>query len=195
MKSNNQAGAETFRKIAGISAILAGIAWLVWIFLNISTNGELDTDGAAISLRLAKFGQLLMIAWNLLLIPAAIFFGNRFYPKDETPALFLTICGVVSQMFWAYGGATRGITPMLEVTYLFLSGIWWLGSGLMLRGRWKMTGNFTVVVGAFALLDALLSFLEPVPFWIYALAAPKLPLAIIWNFWIGVFLLRTGGRI
>jgi hypothetical protein len=195
MKSNNQTDRETFRKIAGISAILAGIAWLVWIILNGVTNGELDTGGAAIGLRLAKFGQLLMIAWNLLLIPAAVFLGNRFYAKDENPALFLTICGIASQMFWAYGGATSGITPMLEVTYLFLSGIWWLGIGLILRGRWKMTGNLSVVVGAFSLLDAVLSFLEPVPFWIYALAAPKLPLAIVWNFWIGVFLLKNGGRI
>jgi hypothetical protein len=195
MKSNNPGSAETFRKIAGISAILAGIVWLVWIILNGLTNGELDASGAAISLRLAKFGQLLMIAWNLLLLPAAILLGNHFYAKDENPALFLTTCGIASQMFWAYGGATRGITPMLEVTYLFLSGIWWLGIGSMLRGSWKLTGNFTVVVGAFAILDALLSFLEPVPFWIYALAAPKLPLAIVWNFWIGVFLLRNGGRI
>jgi len=195
MKSNNQTDCETFRKIAGISAILAGTAWLVWIILNSLTNGELDDGGAAISLRLAKFGQLLMIAWNLLLLPAAIFFGNRLYPKGANPALFLTICGIASQMFWAYGSATRGITPMLEVTYLLLSGIWWLGIGSMLRGSWKMTGNFTVGVGVFALLDAVLSFLEPVPFWIYALAAPKLPLAIVWNFWIGVFLLRNGGKL
>jgi len=43
-----------------------------------------------------------------------------------------------------------------------------------LRSEAKALGYFTVVLGMFALLDGVFSFLEPMPPAIYALAAPKL---------------------
>jgi len=78
---------------------------------------------------------------------------------------------------------------MLEVSYLLLSGVWWVGIGNELRKKYRVFGIFTFIVGMFSLLDATLSFFEPLPFYIYVLAAPKLPLAIVWDFWLGLFLL------
>ena len=51
-------------------------------------------------------------------------------------------------------------------------------------------GLFTIVVGAFAGLDAVLCLLEPVPSVVFALAAPKLPLAAGWSILVGVVLYR-----
>ena len=132
-----------------------------------------------------------MIAgWNLLLVPAAIVMWQRLRVANPESIGLYTICGIISLMFWAYGGATHGITPPLEIVYLLLSAVWWIGIGNALRSEQKALGIFTLTLGLFALLDAVLSFFEPMPFYIYVIAAPKLPLSIIWNFWIGVYLLH-----
>jgi hypothetical protein len=48
------------------------------------------------------------------------------------------------------------------------------------------------VLAAFALWDAILTSCEPVPWALYLTAAPKLPLAIIWDFWLAwILLART----
>ena len=160
-------------------ALTAGICWLVWIGAN--GLGSLDSP------RSAKLVQLMIAGWNLLLIPAAI----ALYEKYKTDAMrFFTACGIVSLLFWGYGGATGTITPGSEVVYLLLSGVWWLGIGLRLSGYF---GKFTLVLGIFSILDAVLSFFEPMPFYIYVLAAPKLPLSIIWDFWIGLKLAYASG--
>ena len=131
-----------------------------------------------------------MIAgWNLLLVPTALVMWRRLQDANPESIGLYTICGIISLMFWAYGGATHGITPSLEIVYLLLSAVWWIGIGNALRMEQKALGIFTLTLGLFALLDAVLSFFEPMPFYIYVLAAPKLPLSIIWNFWIGVYLL------
>jgi hypothetical protein len=111
------------------------------------------------------------------------------YGPDQI--LLYTVCGILSLSFWAVGGAARVNSPMLEVGYLLLSGIWWAGIGSALRKGHKFIGTFTIIVGIFSLLDATLSFFEPIPFYIYVLAAPKLPLAIVWDFWIAFFLLTS----
>jgi hypothetical protein len=182
----------TSQRIAGSAAIGAGLAWVLWALINGLTHGRLESGLPPIGLRIAKLGQLLMVAWNLLLIPGALVLWNRLRSRASSSALLATVCGITSLLFWAYGGATRGITPMLEVTYLLLAGVWLVGIGWLLRPTQRVFGMFTVILGGFVLLDATLSFLEPMPFYIYALAAPKLPLSIIWDFWLGIVLLSRG---
>lgn len=184
------------RRIAGVAAIVAGVAMVLWAVINVVTYGGLDVGVPAVSTRLVKLGQLLEVSWNLLLIPAALVLWKWLQPKSPGLMLLYTVCGVASLLYWAYGSATQGITPILEVSYLLLSGVWWLGVGLVLRGERRALGTFTVILGLFALLDGVLSFLEPLPFYVYLTAAPKLPLSTIWDFWIGVVLMsRLTARI
>jgi hypothetical protein len=172
--------------MAGLLAVLAGVCWLVWIAIN--SIGEIST---AQTPRLAKLTQVMIAGWNLLLIPAAIVIYDKIKTRDRDVVMLFTACGIVSLVFWAYGGASGTITPGLEVVYLVLSGIWWTGISFRLADEKKYFATFTFVLGAFALLDALLSFFEPMPFYIYVFAAPKLPLSIIWDFWLGLALFRN----
>jgi hypothetical protein len=172
--------------LAGPAAILAGTCWLIWIAVNYF-SGDLSPTEAP---RLTKLVQVLMAGWNLFLIPAALVLYRRLRWQGSDPAMVLTSCGIISLLFWAYGGASNTITPGAEVVYLILSGIWWLGVGYLLMTSHRYFAVFTMVLGSFTLLDALLSFLEPMPFYVYALAAPKLPLSIIWDFYLGFWLIR-----
>src|SRR5215213_6148646 len=101
-----------------------------------------------------------------------------------------TLAGVGGLLFWAFGGATRTITPALEVSYLALSAVWWFGLGLTMLPVRRAFGTFTIVLALFAGWDALLTAFEPVPFGLYMTAAPKLSLAIVWDFWLAAVLLR-----
>lgn len=181
MSSENDPG--VLSRIAGIASILAGCCWIVWIVFG-------NDDPSKVSARIAKLSQLMISGWNLMLVPAAIVLWQRLRLANPDSISMFTVCGITSLMFWAYGGATHSITPSLEIVYLLLSGVWWVGIGNALRTKQKALGIFTLILGLFALLDAVLSFFEPMPFYIYVLAAPKLPLSIIWNFWIGAHFLR-----
>ena len=129
---------------------------------------------------------------NLLLIPAAIAMWQKLRGVAPERILLYTISGILSMLFWAYGGASHGITPTLEIVYLLLSGVWWIGIGSAIRKQKSKFGVFTLILGLFAMLDAVLSFFEPMPFYIYVLASPKLPISIIWDFWIAITLLKEG---
>ncbi len=129
-----------------------------------------------------------------MLIPAALALWQWLGPKRPSFLRLYTVCGVVSLCFWSYGGTTHGITPPLETTYLMLSGVWWTGLGLQLRLEARTLGYFTVVLGVVAMLDGLFSFLEPMPLAIYALAAPKVPMALVWSFWVGAILFVRNAR-
>jgi hypothetical protein len=68
--------------------------------------------------------------------------------------------------------------------------LWWLGTGLLLVSRRvAMLGWLTVVLGAFALVDALMTA-AGVDGPAYLLAGPKLPLGWIWAAAVGARLLR-----
>ena len=140
--------------------------------------------------RLGRLGQLLMVAWNLLLIPAALALHGQFVDAKPARVRVATVCGLASVLFWAYGGATRGITPALEVSYLALSAVWWCGIGTVLWPLHKWFGGLTLVLGVFAGWDAALTALEPLPFALYLTAAPKLPLSTLWDFAAGYMLIR-----
>ncbi len=177
------------RRVSGVTAILAAVASISWIVLNGLTRGGLDADAAAVSPSVIRLGQLLMVSWNLLLIPAALFLWRWLEHRNPHLMLLYTVCGIASLLFWAYGGATRGITQVLETTYLLLSGVWWLGVGSVLRDERKGLGIFTMVLGSLTLIDAVVTFLEPVPFFLLPIAGLKLPLSLIWVVWVGVALL------
>ena len=175
---------------AGASAALAGVAWITWAALNARTHGGLDVGAAAVGERLGRIGQLLMVAWNVLLIPGAVALHTRLVALAPERVRGATLCGVASLLFWSYGGATHTITPALEVSYLFLSAAWWVGIGATVRHTNKWFGVLTLMLGAFSLWDAVLTAFEPVAFSLYLTAAPKLPLSILWDFALAFVLLR-----
>jgi hypothetical protein len=180
------------RLLPGLAALGAGFAWVVWAVINTRTHGGLDVGAAAVGDRLARVGALLTVAWNLLLLPAAMVLDGAVRKHAPETASLTTLAGIVALLFWAYGGATHSITPALEVSYLMLSALWWAGLGAHLRREHPAFAIFTLLLAAFALWDAILTSCEPVPWALYLTAAPKLPLAIVWDFWLAwILLART----
>jgi hypothetical protein len=176
--------------LAGTAAILSGFAWISWAALNVVHHGGLDAGPPAVTIAVFRTGQLLTGGWNLLLIPAALVLWRRLRTSAPGMALLATVCGVLSVTFWGYGGLTHTITPALETAYLFLSAVWWIVIGLLWKESAKWVGRLTLVLGAFTALDFVFTFFEPVPFWLYLTAAPKLPLAALWSISVGVWLIR-----
>lgn len=137
--------------------------------------------------RPALLGPLLTAAWNLLPVPAALALGRRFQPASPSLVPVFTASGILSLAFRTFGAVTR-ITPALEGHVP--------GALRRLVARYRRRpadvalGLFTIVLGAFAGLDAVLCVLEPLPFALFVLAAPKLPLAAGWSLFVGVVLYR-----
>jgi len=176
--------------LAVLGALGAGIAWIAWAVINARTHGGLDAGPSAVGEPLTRIGTLLMIAWNVLLLPAALALGTELAPRAPERMRVATLAGIASLLFWAFGGSTRTITPALEVTYIALSAVWWGGIGLTIRRERPWFGTFTLVLAAFAAWDAFLTAFVSVPFALYLTAAPKLPLSIVWDFWLAAELLR-----
>jgi len=80
-----------------------------------------------------------------------------------------------------------GLWNLLESS---LGGIWWLGIGLLLRREQPALGIFTIVLGIFALLDALGRILNIQIIYTVGLAGVLL-LIPIWTLWFGIDLLRS----
>jgi hypothetical protein len=182
-------------RIASIAAILAGASWVAWVAVNMATGGGLDAGPPAVQVTTARAGRALIVGYNLFLIPAALVFWRWFKPGRPELAALASVCGLASLCLWGGGAATDRITPNVEVTYLALSGIWWCGLGVMLWSGARSFGGFTLVLGAFALWDSLLTALWPVPFSLYLTAAPKVPLSIVWDFALGAALWRLAARV
>jgi hypothetical protein len=179
-----------FMRVAGTAAILSGAAWLAWAVLNGLTHGGMELMPPAGNARLVNIGELLTAAWNLLLIPCALAIWRWLEAKRPSLMLLYTVSGVFSLAFWGYGGATHGITPALETCYLFMSAVWWTGTGLVLWQESRGAGLLTIVLGMFTGLDCVMTLFEPLPDWVFAISAPKLPLAALWSVSIGVLLLK-----
>lgn len=135
----------------------------------------------------ANLNSMLIAAWNLLLIPAALRLYNQFRKSQPRLLLATTIAGIISFILWAAGGYTH-ISHTLETIYLILETVWLLGIGFSVVQNLPILGYFTLVVGAFTAVDVIFNLFEPMPFIIYLLAAPKLPLWALWSFIIGVVL-------
>ncbi len=80
-----------------------------------------------------------------------------------------------------------GLWNLLESS---LGGIWWLGIGLLLRREQPALGIFTIVLGIFALLDALGRILNIQIIYTVGLAGVLL-LIPIWSLWFGIDLLGS----
>src|SRR6266852_8299438 len=68
------------RRVAGVTAILSGVTQISWAVLNGVTQGGLDAGGA--SPQVVRIGQILLISWNLLLLPVALFLGTWLRTKS-----------------------------------------------------------------------------------------------------------------
>src|SRR3954471_4383641 len=134
-----------FLRIAGVAALLSSTAWVTWAILNGLTHGGMELPSAQGHARLFKTAALLTAAWNLLLIPAALALWRWLETRRPNLMLLYTVSGVLSLVFWAYGGATHGISPPLETSYLMMSAIWWIGTGLVLWPESRAYGLFTIV--------------------------------------------------
>ena len=169
-------------RLASVCALGAGLAWVAWAVLNSHLNGGLDGGPAAVGETLARLGAFLQVAWNLLLLPPALVLYAELEPAAPERMRVVTLAGIASLLFWAFGSATRTITPVLEVTYIALSAVWWGGLGVTLLASRRWFAVLTLVLAAFAAWDAALTSLVQVPFALYVTAAPKLPLSILWDF-------------
>jgi hypothetical protein len=180
---------RSFARAAGTAALAAFIAWLVWAAVNWQTSGGLDAGQPFISARFAAFGNLLTVAQNLFLLPAAIVFRSWMAREKPHSADLYTLCGVAAITFWAYAAASATNNATVEATYLCLSGFWWLGIGQAMRGERKVFGWLSIILAAFAFWDATVTYTNA-PLWLFLTAAPKLPLSWIWDLWVGIMLLR-----
>jgi hypothetical protein len=178
-------------RLASVCALGAGLAWVAWAALNSHLGGGLDAGPAAVGETIARIGAFLQVSWNLLLLPAALVLHAELQPTAPERMRVVTLAGIVSLLFWTFGSATRTITPVLEVTYLALSAVWWGGLGLSLLPSRRGFAALTLVLAAFAAWDAVLTSLVQVPFPLYVTAAPKLPLSILWDFALAWTLLRA----
>lgn len=168
------------RRVAGVTAILSGAAQVSWAVLNGVTQGGLDSGGA--SPQVVRIGQILLISWNLLLLPIALFLGTWLRTKSPYLVVLYTVCGVVSFLLWALN------SPGMEFSWILLSAVWWIGIGFVLHSELRVLSLFTIVLGIAALLDGMVTLLDlPLPF--LALGALKLPFSLIWDIWIGIILL------
>ena len=164
-------GAPRIGRIAGLAAIASGLASLAWLV------GLAPTP---------EFPDRWITIWNLLLIPAGAWLGFVLVrangPLLAAVAGLSALAGIASCVLWA----TSWQRADLEALWIALSAAWWIPTGLLLvrRGpRWL--GWFTVVLGVFAGLDAFVTWAGNEGF-LFLLASPKLPLAWIWAFAVGV---------
>ena len=176
---------RTANRVAGWAALAAGACWVVWAVANTITHGEFERSTSP---SVARMAALLTAGWNLLLIPAALRIHQSHHRSKKRFDFVFTVAGVLSLSLWALGGLTR-VTPHLETVYLVLAAVWLLGIGPSLRPLHPRLAAFTLVVGAFTALDALFTLFEPMPFALYVLAAPKLPLSAAWSLSVGASLL------
>jgi hypothetical protein len=174
-------------RIAGFLAILAGLCWFVWAAVNAFSGHGLEYAHAGSAMALVN--GFLTAGWNLLLIPAAFRLYLRFRNAHRGFLLTATIAGVLSFVLWGIGGFS-GISHNLETGYLILAAAWLLSLGMMTMPSHRSFGYLTLAVGALTAVDAVFNLFEPVPFLLYLLASPKLPLCAGWSVAAGVLLLR-----
>lgn len=117
-----------------------------------------------------------------------------------------TLAAVSPPLIEGYGHASAQQQQMYEVVFSgfinvvyvglwnilesSLGGIWWLGTGLLLRRERPALGIFTTVLGIFALLDALGRIVNVQLIYTVGLAGILLFIPI-WTLWFGIDLLRS----
>jgi hypothetical protein len=165
--------APSLGRIAGLAAIGSALASLAWLLALAPAAG---------------FPDRWITIWNLLLVPAAAWLGLVLVRSSRAElaavAALSAVAGIASCVLWA----TSWQRAELEAAWIGLSAVWWMTTGLLLVRRARWLGWFTLVLGAFAGLDALVTWAgdEGTAFF---LASPKLPLAWIWAFVVGAKLI------
>lgn len=155
------------RLVAGGFALASGFAYIAYVLVGI------------------RFQDLSIAAWNLLIIPTAIYLGARLASHGAPVSAASAAAGVAASLLWAFAHDV----PRLEPWWIGLAAAWWLGVGWLLRTERRMLGLFTLVLGVSAAVDFVLTALNaPMP--IYALGGFKIPLTIVWSLWLGLALLR-----
>ena len=158
-------------RLAGLLALASGVAYVAFFLLGGSGP------------------EAWILAWNLLIIPPALYLALVVARRRAILAAISTTAGVAASLLWAF--ASR--VPTFEPWWIGLAAVWWLGVGWLLRADRRGLAMFTLVLGAAAVVDFVLTAVgAPMP--IYALGGFKIPLTIIWSFWLGVSLLRDPGR-
>jgi hypothetical protein len=158
-------------RLAGLAAIASALASVAWL------AGLAPAEG---------FPDRWITVWNLLLVPAAAWLGYLLVrsnePRVAMVAALAAAAGVASCVLWA----TSWQRADLESVWIGLSAAWWIATGLLLvrRGaRWL--GWLTVLLGGFAVLDALVTWFGNEGI-LFLLSSPKLPLAWVWAFAVGM---------
>ena len=148
---------------AGLLAIASSLAYVAYPFTN----------------------DMAITAWNLLIIPAAVWLGIRTAHRGWVLAVVSIAAGVMASALWAL----LYHEPLLEPWWIGLAAVWWLGLGWLLRADRPRLAAFTLLLGVAAAVDFVLTVLNaPAP--IYALGGFKIPFAIVWTFWLGWTLVR-----
>lgn len=133
-------------------------------------------------------------AFNLLLIPAALWLGVTLWRRGRITALVGSLAGLGSLLLWA--GAFTFVWFQLEVLWIALSAAWWLALAQLMRRRERRLAILTAVTGLAAVLDATVTGIESVrqmPFLLFVLLGGwKLPLQLIWSAVLGLLLLARG---
>jgi hypothetical protein len=156
--------------IAGAFALASGLAYLVY---------PLPFEGR----------DRAITAWNLLIIPTAIYLGARLAWRGPIVAAASTAAGVAASLLWAFAYDSSTLEPW----WIGLAAAWWLGLGWLMRSEHRALARLTLLLGVATVFDFVVTALNaPMP--IYVLGAFKLPLTVAWSLSVGITLLRTPNR-
>ena len=144
-------------RLAGAFALASGVAYLAYLLPTPARDGAIT-------------------AWNLLIIPTAIYLGVVLAPRGPVVAAASMATGIVASLLWAFDYKS----PTLEPVWIGLAAIWWFGVGWLLRlENWRL-GWFTLILSVATAIDFVLTALNA-PFPMYALGGFKIPLTIVWT--------------
>ena len=154
-------------RLSGALAVVSGAAYIVYV------------------LAPADLRDATIVAWNLTIIPAAVWLGWLLRRPRPAVAALSTLAGVVASVLWAIAFRRPGLEPW----WIGLAAVWWVGIGLEVLPMRRRLGLFTLALGVASAADFVLTALNaPMP--IYALGGFKIPMTSIWSVWVGLAVLR-----
>src|SRR5262245_22371570 len=155
--------------LAGLLALASGLAYAAWPLLG-------QPDWA-------------ITAWNLCLIPVALYLGLLLTPRGPLLAAVSVGAGIGASLLWAVGFRHASAEPW----WIGLAAVWWLSLGWLLLPVRRATGVFTILLGVATAVDFVVTALGLGQPWL-VLGGLKLPLSTVWSVWIGVLLIRSATR-